>query len=129
MDAKQIGEVIKEARKRKKIKQKQLAADVLHINVFTMSHYEHGKVKNIPLPNRAKLASVLNIPISDLLYDDEQLACISMNEAVDELKEQEKLIKAVNAELEEWLCSGDTDYLYKAMAVIRAAIEKEKDHE
>ena len=26
-------------------------------------------------------------------------------------KEQEKLIKAVNAELEEWLCSGDTDYL------------------
>lgn len=35
-------------------------------------------------------------------------------------KEQEKLIKAVNAELEEWLCSGDTDYLYKAMAVICA---------
>ena len=39
-------------------------------------------------------------------------------------KEQEKLIKAVNAELEEWLCSGDTDYLYKAMAVIRAEIDK-----
>lgn len=38
-------------------------------------------------------------------------------------KEQEKLIKAVNAELEEWLCSGDTDYLYKAMAVIRAEID------
>ena len=39
-------------------------------------------------------------------------------------KEQEKLIKAVNAELEEWLCSGDTDYLHKAMAVIRAEINK-----
>lgn len=39
-------------------------------------------------------------------------------------KEQEKLIKAVNAELEEWLCSGDTDYLHKAMAVIRAEIVK-----
>lgn len=39
-------------------------------------------------------------------------------------KEQEKLIKAVNAELEEWLLSGDVDYLYKAMAVIRAAVEK-----
>lgn len=39
-------------------------------------------------------------------------------------KEQEKLIKAVNAELEEWLCSGDTDYLHKAMAVIRAEIDK-----
>ena len=31
------------------------------------------------------------------------------------MEHQEKLIKAVNAELEEWLCSGDTDYLYKAM--------------
>lgn len=44
-------------------------------------------------------------------------------------KEQEKLIKAVNAELEEWLCSGDTDYLYKAMAVIRAEIEKEAERQ
>ena len=44
-------------------------------------------------------------------------------------KEQEKLIKAVNAELEEWLCSGDTDYLHKAMAVIRAAIEKEAERQ
>lgn len=39
------------------------------------------------------------------------------------------LADAVKAELEEWLLSGDTDYLYKAMAVIRAEIEKEKDHE
>lgn len=39
-------------------------------------------------------------------------------------KEQEKLIKAVNAELEEWLCSGDVDYLHKAMAVIRAEVDK-----
>lgn len=40
-------------------------------------------------------------------------------------KEQGKLIKAVNAELEEWLCSGDVDYLYKAMAVIRSKIEED----
>lgn len=44
-------------------------------------------------------------------------------------KEQEKLIKAVNAELEEWLCSGDTDYLYKAMAVIRAEIDNTQNGE
>lgn len=44
-------------------------------------------------------------------------------------KEQEKLIKAVNAELEEWLCSGDTDYLHKAIAVIRAAFEKEAERQ
>lgn len=42
------------------------------------------------------------------------------------MEQQEKLIKAVNAELEEWLLSGDVDYLHKAMAVIRAAIEKEE---
>ena len=43
--------------------------------------------------------------------------------------EKQTVIKAVNAELEEWLCSGDTDYLYKAMAVIRAEIEKEKKND
>ena len=45
------------------------------------------------------------------------------------MKEQEKLINAVNAELEEWLCSGDTDYLYKAMAVIRAEINNDLQKE
>lgn len=45
------------------------------------------------------------------------------------MEHQEKLIKAVNAELEEWLLSGDTDYLHKAMAVIRAAIEKKEEDE
>lgn len=41
------------------------------------------------------------------------------------MEHQEKLIKAVNAELEYWMLSGDVDYLHKAMAVIRAAVEKE----
>jgi hypothetical protein len=70
------------------------------------------------------MSSVLNIHVSELLYDNDEAACISTNEAVDELKEQEKLIRAVNAKLEEWLLSGDADYLYKAMAAIRAKIEK-----
>mgnify|MGYP003287497030 CR=1 FL=1 len=43
------------------------------------------------------------------------------------MEHQEKLLKAVNAELEEWLLSGDVDYLHKAMAVIRAEIEKEEE--
>lgn len=37
------------------------------------------------------------------------------------------LADAVKVELEEWLLSGDVDYLHKAMAVIRAAIEKEAE--
>lgn len=43
------------------------------------------------------------------------------------MEHQEKIIKAVNAELEEWRLSDDVDYLHKAMAVIRAAIEKEEE--
>ena len=127
MDAKQIGEVIKEARKRKGKTQTQLGA-VLGVEPLTILRYENGVFDVIPFEKRAKMSSVLNIPISELLYDNEEMACISMNEAVDELRENQ-LIKAVNAELEEWLCSGDVDYLRKAMAVIRAAIEKEEEHE
>lgn len=122
MDAKQIGEVIKEARKRKGKTQTALSA-VLGIMPLDVLRYETGEIKHIPFEKRAKMSSVLNIPVSELLYDNEEMACISTNEAVDELKEQEKLIKDVNTELEEWLLSGDIDYLHKAMAVIRAAIE------
>lgn len=43
------------------------------------------------------------------------------------MEHQEKLIKAVNAELEEWRLSGDVDYLHKAMAVIRTEIKKEEE--
>lgn len=41
------------------------------------------------------------------------------------MDKQEKLIKAVNAELEEWLCSGDVDYLESAVAYLQAAIKLE----
>ena len=125
MDAKQIGEVIKKSRKNKKLTQAQVGK-FLAIGKDVISDYENGKVKVIPFEKRVKMSSVLNIPVSELLYDNEKMACISTNEAVDELRE-DRLIKAVNAELEEWLCSGDTDYLHKAIAVIRAAIEKEAE--
>ena len=124
MDAKQIGEVIKKSRKNKKLTQAQLGK-MLSVTKKAISDYELAKINVIPFEKRAKLSSVLNIPVSELLYDNEKMACISTNEAVDELREN-RLIKAVNAELEEWLCSGDTDYLHKAMAVIRAEIDNEE---
>lgn len=127
MDTKQIGEVIKEARTEQKLSQGQLAK-ILEVQNPIIYKYEKGLIKTIPFEKRAQMSSVLNIPVSELLYDNEEMACISINEAVDELKEN-RLIKAVNAELEEWLCSGDIDYLYKAMAVIRAAIEKEEEND
>lgn len=125
MEKEQIGEVIKKSRKNKKLTQAQVGK-FLAIRQDVISDYENGKIKVIPFEKRAKLSSVLNIPVSEFLYDNDKMACISTNEAVDELREN-RLIKAVNAELEEWLFSGDTDYLYKAMAVIRAEIEKEDE--
>lgn len=124
MDAKQIGERIRQHRKNKKITQTQLG-ELLGIGTKAVSDYEKGKIKVIPFEKRVKMSSVLNIPVSELLYDNEEMACISTNEAVDELREN-RLIKAVNAELEEWLYSADTDYLHKAMAVIRAEIDNEE---
>lgn len=127
MDAKQIAERIRQHRKKKKLNQTQLGAGI-GVDKVTIANYESGKIKVIPFEKRAKMSSVLNIPVSELLYDNEKMACISTNEAVDELREN-RLIKAVNAELEEWLCSGDTDYLHKAIAVIRAEIDNELQHE
>lgn len=97
MDAKQIGEVIKEPRKRKGMTQEEQLANMLGIGILTASFYRNGVFKVPPFIDHAKMSR---------------------------LKEQEKLIKAVNAELEEWRLSGDVDYLHKAMAVIRAEIEK-----
>ena len=125
MDAKQIGEVIKEARKRKGMTQTALSAVLGIMPLSDVARYETGEIKHIPFEKRAKMSSVLNIPMSELLYDNEEMACISINEAVDELREN-RLIKAVNAELEEWRLSGDVDYLHKAMAVIRAEIDNEE---
>ena len=118
-NAKQIGEVIKEPRKRKGMTQEEQLANMLGIGILTASFYKNGVFKAIPFISRQ------NVKWGK--YPNEEAACISTNETVDELKKQEKLIKAVNAELEEWRLSGDVDYLHKAMAVIRAAIEKEDE--
>lgn len=120
MDDKPIGEVIKEPRKRKGMTKKELI-----IVPVTVTRYENGVVKKVvPVAEheRLALASAMNLSVvSELLYENEEMVFTS---EVVEVKESEKLIKAVNAALEEWLLSGDVDYLHKAMAVIRAEIEK-----
>ena len=95
----EMGERIRQHRKEKKLNQTQLG-ELLGIGTKAVSDYEKGKIKVIPFEKRVKMSSVLNIPVSELLYDNEKMACISTNEAVDELREN-RLIKAVNAELEE----------------------------
>lgn len=66
----QIGNLIKQARKKKKSTQEDLA-DKLEVSQDTISSYEKGKIKVIPFEKRIKLASILEIPLSDLLYEDE----------------------------------------------------------
>lgn len=67
-----IGEIIRQARKNKKITQTQLGAEI-GVGVQVISDYEKGKVKNIPLERRVKLSSVLDIEFSRLLYRTENI--------------------------------------------------------
>lgn len=67
-----IGELIRQARKNKKITQTQLGAEI-GVGVQVISDYEKGKVKNIPLERRVKLSSVLDIEFSRLLYRTENI--------------------------------------------------------
>lgn len=69
----QIGEAIRKARKKNKINQTQLGK-WLGVGVQVISDYEKGKVKVIPFERRVKLSSILDIPIEDLLYEDEKFS-------------------------------------------------------
>jgi transcriptional regulator with XRE-family HTH domain len=78
-NAKQIGEVIKEPRKRKEMTQEEQLANMLGISILAASFYKNGVFKAIPSINLAKMSRGVNIP-------NEEAACISTNETVDELK-------------------------------------------
>lgn len=67
----EIGDIIKKARKKSKLTQVDLAT-MLNVSQDTISSYEKGKIKVIPFEKRVKLASILDIPISELLYSDEK---------------------------------------------------------
>lgn len=66
-----IGDTIRQARKNKKITQKYLS-ESLKIRQDVISDYENGKIKVIPFEKRVKLASLLDIPLTALLYEDEK---------------------------------------------------------
>lgn len=65
-----IGDTIRQARKNKKITQTQLGAEI-GIGKVAVANYESGKIKVIPFEKRVKLASILDIPLTALLYEDE----------------------------------------------------------
>ena len=114
-----IGDTIRQARKNKKMTQAQVGK-FLAIGKDVISDYENGKVKVIPFEKRVKLSEALNVPITNLLYENEKKVGINTSP-------KGKVIETVSAYLDEWQYSGDVDSLRKAMAVIRAEIEKEKE--
>ena len=67
-----IGDIIRKARKNKKITQTQLGAEI-GVGVQVISDYEKGKVKVIPFERRSKLAILLGIPLEALIYEDEKV--------------------------------------------------------
>lgn len=67
----EIGDIIKNARKKSKLTQVDLAT-MLNVSQDTISSYEKGKIKVIPFEKRVKLAGILDIPIAELLYSDEK---------------------------------------------------------
>lgn len=67
-----IGEVIRQARKNKKITQTQLGAEI-GIGKVAVANYESGKIKVIPFEKRVKLSSILDIEFSRLLYRTENI--------------------------------------------------------
>ena len=66
-----IGDTIRKARKEKKITQKYLS-EFLNIRQDVISDYENGKIKVIPYEKRVKLSEALNVPITNLLYENEK---------------------------------------------------------
>ena len=71
-----IGDTIRKARKENKITQKDLS-DALKIRQDVISDYEKGKIKVIPFEKRVKLSEALNVPITNLLYENEKKVGLS----------------------------------------------------
>lgn len=71
----EIGERIRQHRKKKKLNQTQLG-ELLGIGTKAVSDYEKGKIKVIPFEKRVKLAEILNIDLDELLYFSEKIASV-----------------------------------------------------
>lgn len=71
MEQEKIGDLIKEKRLEKNLSQGKLAK-LLSVQNPIIYKYEKGLIKTIPFEKRVKLASILDIPIAELLYSEEK---------------------------------------------------------
>ena len=68
MDNKDIGEKIRNLRKKKGISQQELAEEVGYTSKVAISRIENGQI-NIPMDKMARIAKCLDVRVSDLLTD------------------------------------------------------------
>lgn len=114
-----IGNTIRKARKENKITQKDLS-DALKIRQDVISDYENGKIKVIPFEKRVKLAEILNIPLSDLLYSDEFTTKMAEALGINSIIKEFELFDALGVEIETELENADTA---KKIEAVKAKIE------
>lgn len=120
-----IGDTIRKARKENKITQKDLS-DALKIRQDVISDYENGKIKVIPFEKRVKLAEILNVPLSDLLYSDEIMEKVREELGINYLNKEYDLLDALMIEIQIDLENADSAEKIEAVKAKFEAFEKKR---
>lgn len=120
-----IGDTIRKARKENKITQKDLS-DALKIRQDVISDYENGKIKVIPFEKRVKLAEILKVPLSDLLYSDEIMEKVREELGINYLNKEYDLLDALMIELQTDLENADSVEKIEAVKAKFEAFEKKR---
>jgi transcriptional regulator with XRE-family HTH domain len=102
-----IGEIIKKARESAALSQGKLAT-LLGVQNPVIYKYESGKIKVIPFEKRVKLAEILNVPLSDLLYSDESIKTLKKELGINYLNREYDLLDALALDLQTDLENADS---------------------
>lgn len=119
-----IGEIIKKARESAALSQGKLAT-LLGVQNPVIYKYESGKIKVIPFEKRVKLADILNVPLSDLLYSDE-IESFKEEVEINYLNKEYDLLDALATELEADLKNIDSVEKLEAVKAKFKAFEKKR---
>jgi transcriptional regulator with XRE-family HTH domain len=119
-----IGEIIKKARESAALSQGKLAT-LLGVQNPVIYKYENGKIKVIPFEKRVKLADILNIPLSDLLYSDE-IESFKEELGINYLNKEYDLLDALAIELEADFKNIDSAEKLEAVKAKFEAFEKKR---
>lgn len=118
-----IGEIIKKARENVGLSQGKLAA-LLGVQNPVIYKYENGKIKVIPFEKRVKLAEILDIPLSDLLYSNESMKTLKQELGINHLNKAYDLLDTWENELKTDLENADSVEKIEAVKVKFEAFNK-----